>query len=159
MFCPKCGNEVKAETGICSNCGFDINSVNHEGEQKNIEEQVQEKTEQSVIAQKPKKQESNSYKELSIASFVLSGIFLILGFYKMLIYENGESYPYDMKNAYVGGDAYNFIINGTYTTAYFVLMAAFLIFGVGLLIYGELVLQRKLGNYQVDGKTSEEKSI
>ena len=50
----------------------------------------------------------------SLYCLIAMGIFLIIGFYKMLIYD-------DYTNAYVGGDAYNYIINGTYATAYFVL--------------------------------------
>jgi len=51
----------------------------------------------------------------SIVSFILSGIFLISGFFKMYFYEAGET------NAYVGGDAYNFIINANFATGYFTL--------------------------------------
>ena len=61
---------------------------------------------------------------LSILFYVLSGFFVMLGFYKILIYENGE-YISDSVNAYVGGDAYNYIINANYATAYFVLALMF----------------------------------
>lgn len=54
-----------------------------------------------------------------------------LGFYKMFIYENSD---YDCINAYVGGDAYNYIINSNYATAYFVLATLFMILGIGMLI-------------------------
>ncbi len=43
------------------------------------------------------------------------------GFDKKDNYENYESFPSFNKNAYVGGDAYNYIINGTYFTGYCVL--------------------------------------
>lgn len=146
MFCPKCGNEVKAETGICSNCGFDINSVKPEEERKNTEETIKEETKvetAETIPCKPAKKESNSCKGASIAAFAFAGLFFILGLYKMLVYENGESYSSTPVNAYVGGDAYNLIINGAYAAGYFALTAGFLALGIGLLIYGELVFQRK----------------
>ena len=54
--------------------------------------------------------------------FIIVGIILIgIGFYKHLAYENSEYSYRDEVNAYVGGDAYNYIINGTYFTAYSVL--------------------------------------
>ena len=46
-----------------------------------------------------------------IISFGISLIFIGLGFYKMFVYEMSDlSYVKD-KNVYVGGDAYNYIIN------------------------------------------------
>lgn len=56
---------------------------------------------------------------------------LYLGFNHMFVYDSGE-YG-DSQNAYVGGDAYNFIINGTYATAFFVLFGA--LFTAGLIMY------------------------
>ena len=52
----------------------------------------------------------------------------------MLNYDSGDYYPYKYVNAYVGGDAYNYIINGTYATAYFVLTTMFVLAAVGLVI-------------------------
>lgn len=68
----------------------------------------------------------------ALLSLVCSIITLIVGIYKMYVYNNGDSYPYELKNAYVGGDAYNYIINGTYATAFFVLTAMFFIGAIGL---------------------------
>lgn len=42
--------------------------------------------------------------------------------------------PHKYVNAYVGGDAYNYIINGTYATAFFVLTAMFVLAAIGLVI-------------------------
>lgn len=65
-------------------------------------------------------------KGLSITSLILSIIFLIIGFYRLLFYSNPEEYSYrDPQNAWVGGDAYNYIINAAQATAFFVLFAAF----------------------------------
>lgn len=49
-------------------------------------------------------------------------------------YYSSENYPSLNVNAYVGGDAYNYIINGTYATAFFVLTAMFLLSSIGLMI-------------------------
>ena len=49
---------------------------------------------------------------ISCGSFGLSLICLCIGLDKLFRYKNGDVYPYDLHNAYVGGDAYNYIING-----------------------------------------------
>ena len=61
--------------------------------------------------------------------FVLAGFFLYKGYDKMTNYNHSDSYYSENVNAYVGGDAYNLIINGTYTTSFFVLSAAGIIAG------------------------------
>lgn len=71
---------------------------------------------------------------LSISFWMGSLVSLIMGFYKMFVYTNYDSSEYptlaqDNVNAYVGGDAYNYIINGTYTIAYFTLFGALLLGG------------------------------
>ena len=77
---------------------------------------------------------NSSWKKLSIGSFTAAGIFVCIGFYKMLVYRCSEYYWEENINAYVGGDAYNYIINGTYATAYFVLANLFIVLAVGSLI-------------------------
>lgn len=71
-------------------------------------------------------------KILCIIFICIGIIFLSMGFYKKNSYSNPDSdsnYSYNTKytNSYVGGDAYNYIINGTYFTGYVVL-------GMGALI-------------------------
>jgi len=68
---------------------------------------------------------------ISIVFICLGFAFIGMGFYKKNVYEMyGVSYMED-KNAYVGGDAYNYIINGTYFTGYSVL-------GIGSLIIASI---------------------
>lgn len=69
------------------------------------------------------------WEVLSKISFAMSVVTLCLGFDKMLVYDSGEYYPFEYHNAYVGGDAYNYIINSNYATAFFVLTAALIIAG------------------------------
>lgn len=66
--------------------------------------------------------------------FIVSAILLIgsivsigVGFDKYLNYYNSENYYYLNKNAYVGGDAYNYIINAGYFTAFVTLGGSMLI--------------------------------
>lgn len=68
-------------------------------------------------------------KTTSVIFIIIGVIMLGIGFFKIWFYENPSSrynsdYLYDDEdsiNAYVGGDAYNYIINGTYFTAFSVL--------------------------------------
>lgn len=79
-------------------------------------------------------------KKISVWS-ILAGSSFACGIYtffkgvdKMTNYYNSENYPDLNKNAYVGGDAYNYIINGNYATAFFVLTAMFVLAAIGLMI-------------------------
>lgn len=58
-------------------------------------------------------------------------ITFLIGLYKLLFYENTD---YNLVNAYVGGDAYNYIINTGYATACFVLSSMFILSAIGLII-------------------------
>lgn len=60
-------------------------------------------------------------KACSILCLIIGIIFIGVAFEKKINYSNGESYPYETANAYVGGDAYNYIINANYFTGYMVL--------------------------------------
>lgn len=82
-----------------------------------------------VESVRPKKH--SVWSILSIVSLVCSFITFSLGIDKMVHYNNSD---YSPVNAYVGGDAYNFIINGTYTTAFFVLTMMFVLASIGLMI-------------------------
>ena len=74
------------------------------------------------------------WKGLSSISFIISAIVLGLGLDKMFNYDSGEYYPYEYHNAYVGGDAYNYIINGNYATGFFVLATMFALMGIGFIV-------------------------
>lgn len=82
---------------------------------------------------------------------------LAAGFDKIENYYNAEEYSFLNENAYVGGDAYNYIINGTYFTAYSVqgmgclLIAA--ITGVGALMLS-VDLVRQSGTEKADDATT-----
>ncbi len=65
------------------------------------------------------------WKASCIISIFVSIIPLCFGFYKLFAYNN--SY-YSLVNAYVEGDAYNYIINANYATACFVLVAVLILF-------------------------------
>lgn len=76
-------------------------------------------------------------KGLAYTFFGLAIIVMCLGGYKLYVYENNSDYSDenyqlysdDNKNAYVGADAYNYIINAGQSTAYFVLTGVFAMCG------------------------------
>lgn len=76
---------------------------------------------------------------IAIICLVLSGVMIYQGYDKINNYYNSENYPSLNVNAYVGGDAYNYIINGTYSTAYNVLASGFMISGF-LCIAGGMIV-------------------
>jgi hypothetical protein len=60
-------------------------------------------------------------------SFMISAWFMGCGFYKIFFYSNSD---YSTgTNVYVGGDAYNYIINSGRATGYFVLALMFVVIG------------------------------
>lgn len=74
----------------------------------------------------------------AVVSFCVSAFMYYKGYDKMTNYYSSE-YGFANVNAYVGGDAYNYIINGTYSTSYFVVASAFMITGF-LLILGGMII-------------------
>ena len=76
---------------------------------------------------------------LSVISFVNCADYADKSFDKYEHYYNSE-YSSLTKNAYVGGDAYNYIINGTYFTAFAVYSVGFGIGGAIFLTMGLLLI-------------------
>ncbi len=66
---------------------------------------------------------------IAICFYIASAFTLYKGYDKMTNYYMSESYSSLNENAYVGGDAYNYIINGNYATGFFVLSMGFLLSG------------------------------
>lgn len=71
-------------------------------------------------------------------NYLAALVFMAIGYDKYANYDNYEDgLLSDMSvNAYVGGDAYNFIINGTYMTAFFALAVAFYLAGTLFFLAG-----------------------
>lgn len=80
---------------------------------------------------------------ISIIFFIAFAIMCYKGYDKMTNYDNSD---YSYENAYVGGDAYNYIINGTHATAFFVLAIGFLISGILCIIGGFIINNLSLTN-------------
>ncbi|QSS99755.1 hypothetical protein IMZ31_17080 [Pontibacillus sp. ALD_SL1] len=77
-------------------------------------------------------------QSIAVILLLFSLVFLFFGFNKLTQYSNPESEYADEEefvNVYVGGDAYNYIINGTQATAYFILSGITIIGGILLFMY------------------------
>lgn len=130
MYCKKCG-QLLDETLLCKACGMQ-NTKSDSDVQMGSDGNSNVNAEKQQDAQQ--KSEKKIYRWLSWLSFALSLIPLYKGYDKIAHYNSGDYYPYKTINAYVGGDAYNYIINGNYATAYFVLAVGLALIGVGFLI-------------------------
>lgn len=76
-------------------------------------------------------------KVIGVYTLIVGVALSAIGFYKMLFYENPEDkwgiHQDEKRNAYVGGDAYNYIINGTYFAGYEAIGGSLILLG-GVLI-------------------------
>ncbi len=96
--------------------------------------------------------------------YTMSAIFLGIGGYKMFYYESSGYYYYKDVNAYVVGDAYNYIINSNYATAYYVLAVGCAIMATLFIIAGILkekndISSEILYNIKVNRQVSAEGNI
>lgn len=107
--------------------------------EKTCEEKVTSYPECGEVSYKVEDKDSQYYNILkklknillstAIGCFLISTIFFYKGYDAKNNYYNSE-YSTLNENAYVGGDAYNYIINGTYFMGYSVIASAFMLSGV-----------------------------
>lgn len=132
MYCKKCGAMIPSGQSKCEKCGWEVPQSNQETVSSPIEEQALTVPEQNT--QKTEKTKWSVWGYLAIVSLCCGAFTFYKGLDKMFRYDSGDSYPHKYVNAYVGGDAYNYIINGTYATAFFVLTAMFVLAAIGLVV-------------------------
>lgn len=75
--------------------------------------------------------------------YILSAVAFYKGYDKITNYYYSEKYYNLNKNAYVGGDAYNYIINGNYATGYYVLSMGTLLTGTLFVLTGILIKEMR----------------
>lgn len=91
---------------------------------------------------------------LSAIFYLVSGVMLYQGYDKMTNYYNSEYSTSNNVNAYVGGDAYNYIINGNYSTSFFVLSMGFMTTGTIFLSSGLIMGLINKPNQQEENKSN-----
>lgn len=153
MHCPKCGKEFIDEEKICSNCGFDSTDIDL-GYQKMY---IKGTTSDIKISQNNLKKNHIAMKKISYTCFTIVAVLIVVGcvffnkgFDKKNNYLNSTTYTDLNQNAYVGGDAYNYIINSEYFIGYiiigsaaFICGAIFTTLGVYLYLKDESITNRK----------------
>lgn len=85
-----------------------------------MSEEHKEKIDQETGGTESNKAVQTPPNFLATLFYVGAVIFVGLGFYKMFVYQKGV-FADDSINAYVGGDAFNYIINAIYAGDYFIL--------------------------------------
>lgn len=130
MYCKKCGAMISSRQSKCEKCGWEVPQNDQDVVSSPTEEQALTVSGQNHAEKVKTKWSVWCY--LAIASLCCGAFTFYKGLDKMFRYDSGDSYPHKYVNAYVGGDAYNYIINGTYATAFFVLTARFVLAAIGL---------------------------
>ena len=150
MYCKKCGEFVPDGSKVCPKCGQEILAERGEALKENDKMIKKENLSSTTNSSETRtmSDEKNSKKIsgwcwCAIASFLCGCFTFYKGIDRLVNYDSGEHYPYETVNAYVGGDAYNYIINGTHATAFFVLTTMFVLAGIGLIIIHYVSRRRK----------------
>lgn len=112
MICPECNKKIERGKEECPHCGYPVKSSFLDKRMCFI----------------------RIFKAFLVAvaaiSLLLAVIFSYKGFNKKNRYYNLEYSTSLNENAYVGGDAYNYIINGTYFTGYLTIAASMYVVSV-----------------------------
>lgn len=154
-YCPECYTEIKDNESVCPNCGYifaqefdtkrsvqdeDLHlargKIKQEGER--VEAEIQSGVEAGGSSETNLKKKSvlglrQFFILVAVIFWVVSGVFFYKAYDVKTNYYNSEDFYSLNENAYVGGDAYNYIINGTYFTGYSVIASAFLVSGILLI--------------------------
>ena len=133
MYCKNCGKMIPDGHAKCESCGWE---VPHPAPEAARPVPAEEHVQPAAASAPPQKITAkwSVWCWLAAASLCCSFFTLYMGLDKMFRYDSGDAYPHNYVNAYVGGDAYNYIINGTYATAFFVLTAMFVLAAIGLVV-------------------------
>ena len=160
--CPECGLEnIQSNLQACPNCGFPIrdyfsNESSGETNLYNSHSSYSTPVVSSAIIVEPEKENTETKPKtnpspqrqtssnlgifvFAVVLYILSAVMLYKGYDKMTNYRNSDTYYSINQNAYVGGDAYNYIINGTYATGFFVLSMGFFISGTCSVLGGIII--------------------
>ena len=89
----------------------------------------------------------NVFIVIGVLTLVLSIVFFALAYDKFAHYHLDEKNDRLNKNAYVGGDAYNYIVNGTYFTGFSVLGVGSLL--IAILSFGFVFIGNRMEDERV----------
>lgn len=140
MKCPECGQEIDELVENCPECGYPVKKerLKEERKQQHIEEVNAYRNKQAIERSERERTKEEERKTIeyrlskikagfvvcSIVCGIIACIFFYKGYNVKNVYRNSDTYYSSNRNAYVGGDAYNYIINGTYFAGYMALGSA-----------------------------------
>lgn len=113
QVCEKCGHQINPEWRFCNQCGNPLSEKDkNKIEDKNIKKDKEIKS--SI--------KTYSITEISLiiafVTFIIASLFLYMAYDVKNNYYLSETSNSLNDNAYVGGDAYNYIINSGYFSGY-----------------------------------------
>ena len=141
-ICSECNKEIEKTALSCPSCGCLITNDEHQEIVHKKSDGISNDNNFSTFST-TNNNHSETLISLSAISFIVSFIFYYKGYDKLTNYSNPRSFSLESQNAYVSGDAYNYIINGTYSTSFFVLGVGFSLIGLLLVIIYYLSKSRK----------------
>lgn len=134
-FCVRC---------FTSHSNLNNDSVSHQKTMSMVQEINNEKSEELNSELDSNSSNHDIGKVASIISGIIGVILICLSFYLFYCgFDKKDNYLSSVTNAYVGGDAYNYIINGTYFSGYMAMGSGILVSGVGLLCTGLIIGTRR----------------
>lgn len=141
--CPECGQEIDELVENCPECGYPVKKerLKEERKQQHIEEVNAYRNKQAIERSERERTKEEKRKTIeyrlskikagfvvcSIVCGIIACIFFYKGYNVKNVYRNSDTYYSSNRNAYVGGDAYNYIINGTYFAGYMALGSAYMV--------------------------------
>ncbi len=147
--CPNCGGEIKEMAIECKHCRIKIVDYTSDAELKELDNRTHQghpqtdvNVEKILSYASDENLSKNNTQWLLISaciSYLMAAIFLGLGFHKMFVYKPPDSGYDTITNVYVGGDAYNYIINANYATAYFSLAVFCVIVGLTFILTNYII--------------------
>lgn len=129
IMCKKCHTEINDNCDFCSVCGEPTSKLNLDDFNNGVFEKS--KTTETIAddVKNVLSSKDNKLKKYMKICLITSALLFCLGFYKNNVYKNPE-YSWETSiNAHVGGDAYNYIINGNRATGCYVLSMGFMLAG------------------------------
>ncbi len=137
--CPECEREASNKAASCPYCGYPFSKVKIEPKEE-IEPPRDFRTAPVREAAPKTRRSGKTLIFLSVAFFIIASWLLFQGIDKKDNYYSSERYSSLDENAYVVGDAYNYIINGTYFAGYCAISGAAYILS-GICCVGGLIIK------------------
>jgi len=91
----------------------------------------------------------NIWMVLGIIAYIISGVLINRGWDRLSNYYQSETTSSMNNYVYVGGDAYNYIINSNVLTGYFTLSGALMIVGTLFILISRMEKNRRLTNEKI----------